>query len=169
MATAVGTAERVELDYQWINGPDCDPDYYCALVTPRVIKSGPPSNRRKKGQRIRKPVVAVEPAPNRLALTVPEAAWLLNCSPNTVWGLIGTKELASFTLGRSASWPERPSTIISQSGNAPRSQPSEANSSVMTSSTHDFNGSDHLPHFLLPRWQAGSSRRPGHYLAVWTT
>ena len=45
-------------------------------------------------------MVAVEPAPNRLALTVPEAAWLLNCSPNTVWGLIGTKELASFTLGR---------------------------------------------------------------------
>ena len=39
------------------------------------------SNRREKGQRIHKPVVAVEPAPNRRAIPVSEAAWLLNSSP----------------------------------------------------------------------------------------
>ena len=55
-------------------------------------------NRRQRRQR--KPVQAVQPAPGRLALTVPEAAWELNCHPNTVWNLIRTGELASFTLGR---------------------------------------------------------------------
>ena len=44
--------------------------------------------------------MAVEPDPNRMALTVPETAWLLHCSPNKVWGLIRSDELASFTLGR---------------------------------------------------------------------
>ena len=39
-------------------------------------------------------------APNRLALTVPEVAWLLHCSPNTVWGLIRSGRLDSFTVGR---------------------------------------------------------------------
>jgi excisionase family DNA binding protein len=48
----------------------------------------------------RRPVVASEPAPNRLALTVPEAAWLLHCSPNTVWGLIHNGRLDSFRVGR---------------------------------------------------------------------
>jgi excisionase family DNA binding protein len=48
----------------------------------------------------RRPVVASEPAPNRLALTVPEAAWLLHCSPNKVWGLIREGRLDSFTVGR---------------------------------------------------------------------
>jgi excisionase family DNA binding protein len=45
-------------------------------------------------------VVAVEPAPNRSVLTVPETAWVLNCSPNTVWNLIATEQLLSFKLGR---------------------------------------------------------------------
>ena len=48
----------------------------------------------------RRPVVASEPAPNRLALTVPEVAWLLHCSPNTVWGLIRNGRIESFTVGR---------------------------------------------------------------------
>jgi excisionase family DNA binding protein len=48
----------------------------------------------------RRPVVASEPAPNRLALTVPEVAWLLHCSPNTVWGLIRNGRLDSFMVGR---------------------------------------------------------------------
>jgi excisionase family DNA binding protein len=48
----------------------------------------------------RRPVVASEPAPNRLALTVPEVAWLLHCSPNTVWALIRSGRLDSFRVGR---------------------------------------------------------------------
>ena len=96
----VTTTEQVEWDYQWITGPDGDPDDSCALVSPRRAIETKASKRRKKNQRVRKPVVAVEPAPNRMALKVPEAAWLLNCSPNMVWGLVGSGELASFTLGR---------------------------------------------------------------------
>ena len=105
----------IEMDYKWINGPDCDPDWYCALVSPQVIDSADPStderpaapsdrgvppSRRKVGKRIRPPVVAIEPGPNRPVLTVPEAAWILHCSPNTVWNLIATGQLTSFKLGR---------------------------------------------------------------------
>ena len=86
-------------DYKWISGPDCDPDDYVALVAPRLVKS-PHSNRRKKGQRIRKAVVAVEPDSNRLALSIPEAAWLLNCSPNTVWDMVRSGDLPSFMVRR---------------------------------------------------------------------
>lgn len=94
------TTERYELDYQWINGPDCNPDDYCALISPRLVIETRGRKRRKVGKRIRKPVVAIEPAPNRMALTVPEVAWLLNCSPNTVWSMIREGTLESFTLGR---------------------------------------------------------------------
>ena len=90
----------IKMDYQWINGPDCGPDWYCALASPSRPLKRPSSNRRKVGKRIRKSVVAIEPAPNRMALNVPEVAWLLNCSPNKVWGLVGSGELTSFTLGR---------------------------------------------------------------------
>ena len=93
------TAQRVKWDYQWITPrtPE-NPDDWSALATPRVMER--PSNRRKKGKWIRKPVVAVEPAANRMALTVPETAWLLNCSPNTVWGMVRRGgELASFNVG----------------------------------------------------------------------
>jgi excisionase family DNA binding protein len=97
-STTIGPVTvRYELDYEWINGPDCDPDDWCALVTPRLMTSLP-SKRRKKSRRVRKPVVAVEPDPNRLALTIPEAAWLLNCSPNTVWNMIRAHELPSFMV-----------------------------------------------------------------------
>jgi excisionase family DNA binding protein len=94
-----------DFDYEWINGPDCDPDDYSALVTPirprpaNAEKAAAPA-RRKKGQRVRKAVVAVEPDPNRLALTVLEAAWLLNCSPNHIWSLMARGELPFFHLGR---------------------------------------------------------------------
>jgi excisionase family DNA binding protein len=44
--------------------------------------------------------VATELAPNRTALTVPEAAWVLSYPPNTVWNLIGSEQLKSFNLGR---------------------------------------------------------------------
>jgi excisionase family DNA binding protein len=56
--------------------------------------------RRKKGRRSRKPVVAVEPKPEQLALTVPEAAWVLRVSPNTVWNLLKCQQLNSFTVNR---------------------------------------------------------------------
>jgi excisionase family DNA binding protein len=58
------------------------------------------STRRKKGQRYRKPVVAIEPSPRQLALTVPEVAWLLRVSPNTVWNLLSEAKLSSFTVNR---------------------------------------------------------------------
>jgi excisionase family DNA binding protein len=44
--------------------------------------------------------VAKEPERGRLALNVPQAAWLLGVSPNFVWSLIAKGELGSFTLGR---------------------------------------------------------------------
>lgn len=51
-------------------------------------------------RRRRRPVQAVEPAPGRMAYTVNEAAWLLHCSPNHAWSLVGSGALPSFTLGR---------------------------------------------------------------------
>jgi excisionase family DNA binding protein len=42
----------------------------------------------------------VQPVPGRQALTAPEAAWELHCHPNTVWNLIRSGQLESFTLGR---------------------------------------------------------------------
>ena len=35
-----------------------------------------------------------------MALTVPQSAYELNCSPNAVWNLIASGQLASFRLGR---------------------------------------------------------------------
>jgi excisionase family DNA binding protein len=35
-----------------------------------------------------------------MALTVPEAAWLLHCQPNSVWKLLSEGYLTSFSLGR---------------------------------------------------------------------
>jgi excisionase family DNA binding protein len=42
----------------------------------------------------------VEPAPGRLALTVPEAAYLLNISGWHAWNLVQKGELPSFKVGR---------------------------------------------------------------------
>jgi excisionase family DNA binding protein len=56
--------------------------------------------RSRSKSRTRKPAVAQEPAPGRIALTVNEVAWLLHCSPNTVWTLVGSGVLESWTLGR---------------------------------------------------------------------
>jgi len=56
--------------------------------------------RRKKGQRPRKPVLAVEPAPGQIAFTVPEAAWVLRVSPNTIWNLLKAEKLQSLTVNR---------------------------------------------------------------------
>jgi excisionase family DNA binding protein len=44
--------------------------------------------------------VPVEPQPGRLALSVPEAAWVLHCAPNTIWSLLAAGHLVSFNLGR---------------------------------------------------------------------
>jgi excisionase family DNA binding protein len=44
--------------------------------------------------------VAVEPEANRMALSVPQTAWLLGTSPNFVWGILAKGELGSFHLGR---------------------------------------------------------------------
>lgn len=46
------------------------------------------------------PVTASEPAPNTLALTIPEVAWVLRISPNMVRSLITTGSLPSFNVGR---------------------------------------------------------------------
>jgi excisionase family DNA binding protein len=54
-------------------------------------------HRRKRPRRVS---IATEPAPTRLALTVPEVAWLLNCSPNKVWSLVAREDLKSFRVGR---------------------------------------------------------------------
>jgi excisionase family DNA binding protein len=51
-------------------------------------------------RRRRHPVTAREPEPGRLALSVPEAAYLLGCAPNTVWKLLQSDKLSSFHLGR---------------------------------------------------------------------
>jgi hypothetical protein len=45
-------------------------------------------------RRRRRPIEAVQPVPGRLALTVPEAAWELNCHPNHVANLIRTRLVA---------------------------------------------------------------------------
>ncbi len=57
------------------------------------------STYRLKSQR-KKPSVAVEPEASRLALSVPQAAWLLGASPNFVWGLLAKGQMESFHLGR---------------------------------------------------------------------
>jgi hypothetical protein len=44
--------------------------------------------------------VDVEPDAARPAVTMPEAVWLLNCSPNFVWELLRKNRLKSFTMGR---------------------------------------------------------------------
>lgn len=59
-----------------------------------------PAENRATRRRRRLPVQAVEPAPGRMSLTVPEAAWELHSHPNHVWNLIRTGQLPSFTLGR---------------------------------------------------------------------
>ena len=60
----------------------------------------PVAPNRAARRRRRPPVQAVQPEPGRMALSVPEAAWELNCHPNSVWNLIRAGELKSFTLGR---------------------------------------------------------------------
>ena len=59
-----------------------------------------PELSRSRRRRNRKAAVAEAPDPGRMAFTVPETAWSLNCSPNTVWTLIASGELKSFKLGR---------------------------------------------------------------------
>lgn len=58
------------------------------------------SDSRALAQRRRRPVRAVEPAPGRMALTVPEAAWELHSHPNHVWNLVAAGAITSFKLGR---------------------------------------------------------------------
>jgi len=67
-----------------------------AAPVPRAIKATP----NRAARRRRRPVQAEQPQPGRMALTVPEAAWELHCHPNTVWNLIRSGDLESFTLGR---------------------------------------------------------------------
>ena len=56
---------------------------------------------RSNGQRKKRTVaVAIEPEASRLALSVPQAAWLLGTSPNFVWGLLAKGQIESFHLGR---------------------------------------------------------------------
>jgi excisionase family DNA binding protein len=58
------------------------------------------STHRAKGHRKKRIVpVAVEPEASRLALNVPQAAWLLGTSPNFVWGLLTRGQIESFHLG----------------------------------------------------------------------
>ena len=70
------------------------------LIVVAAIDGPVSAARRKRGARARKPAIAVEPAPGRLALTVNETAWELNCSPNTVWSLVSDGTLPSFKLNR---------------------------------------------------------------------
>ena len=59
------------------------------------------NGQRKNGQRKKRTVsVAIEPEASRLALSVPQAAWLLGTSPNFVWGLLAKGQMESFRLGR---------------------------------------------------------------------
>jgi excisionase family DNA binding protein len=51
------------------------------------------------GRRRRAPEMAVEPLPGRLALTVPEAAYLLGISVRTCWDVVKSVELPSFKIG----------------------------------------------------------------------
>ncbi len=55
---------------------------------------------KQRRQKNRMVPVAVEPEESRLALTVPQAAWLLGTSPNFVWGLLTKGQIDSFRLGR---------------------------------------------------------------------
>ena len=48
----------------------------------------------------RRSAAATPPDEGRAAVTVPEAAWLLHASPNSIWALIRSGELPSFKLGR---------------------------------------------------------------------
>lgn len=64
------------------------------------MSSASPGTNRAARRKQRRSPIAVEPLATRLALSVPEAAWLLNCSPNTVWNLIAKGDLESFSLGR---------------------------------------------------------------------
>jgi len=70
------------------------------FVLGNSLSDNSPSNRRRKNSRLRKPVVAQKPNPDRLAYNVNEVAFVLNCSPNTVWGLVGDGSLASFKVNR---------------------------------------------------------------------
>jgi excisionase family DNA binding protein len=92
---------KTELKYRWIVGPDDnpDPEWWSAIAEPREIETRV-AKRFNPGNRARRPVIAVEPDPNRIALTVPEAAWLLYCSVNTVFNLIRRDELKSRLIGR---------------------------------------------------------------------
>ena len=59
------------------------------------------STHRGKGHRKKRiGPVGVEPEASRLALNVPQAAWLLGTSPNFVWGLLAKGQIESFHLGR---------------------------------------------------------------------
>jgi excisionase family DNA binding protein len=70
------------------------------MATKAPAATAAPLPNRAQRRRRRRPVQAIEPAPGRMALTVNEAAFLLNCHPNTVGNLIRAGTLESFTLGR---------------------------------------------------------------------
>ncbi len=56
--------------------------------------------RRRNNQPSRKTATPVEPPAGKLALSVPEVAWLMGVSVNTVWNLLTEDRLPSFTIRR---------------------------------------------------------------------
>ena len=51
-------------------------------------------------KRPRPDLVPIEPEPGRLAVSIPEAAWLMNIGVPLVWRLVAKGELPSFKVGR---------------------------------------------------------------------
>jgi hypothetical protein len=70
----------------------------------RAVESEAPTSARSRAavrRKVRTPnPPPTPPAAGRLALSIPEAAWCLNCSVSSVWDLIRREDLASFKMRR---------------------------------------------------------------------
>ena len=59
---------------------------------------GPNRAQRRKAMRTRKSAAPVEPPAGKLALSVPETAWSIGVSVNTVWNLIADERTRASRL-----------------------------------------------------------------------
>jgi excisionase family DNA binding protein len=89
---ATSTADRGARNLRAV---ETEPGHFALQERPAPSRA----RRRKPARRKGTTVVAVEPPPGRMALSVAEVAFVLGVSPNLVWGFLKDGLLEGFLLG----------------------------------------------------------------------